>query len=341
MTKFDLRPYTPADAGVVVQLINAAAAQTLGVQRAVLDAVGTVRLSRYVPNSSAKVVATTPTGEVVGYAYVADQERAIVFELGGAVHPHYWGQGVGQQLVAWAEQHAKTLAERAAPAGVKAVLQVNLYPAETEALRLFAHAGFAPVREWLHLVVALTAPPPAPTLPAGLVLRPMDLENDWDLVSPAMDAAFADHWGTLTLPPEDAPAPEDETETSTAAEPPPTDDSYSNAPGFCFVALDGETAVGGILCNAKLVERADTGRVGSMFVHPRYRRQGVGRALMLAAFQAFWQHGCRRIINDTDAASFTAAPQFYASLGMTPYRRELLYEKEIRPGREVRRLSVA
>jgi mycothiol synthase len=92
------------------------------------------------------------------------------------------------------------------------------------------------------------------------------------------------------------------------------------------------------LCNAKLVERDDTGRVGSMFVRPPYRRQGIGRALMLSAFQAFWQRGVRRVILDTDTHSFTAAPRFYAHLGMRPYRWEFLYEKEVRPGKEVRRL---
>ena len=104
--------------------------------------------------------------------------------------------------------------------------------------------------------------------------------------------------------------------------------------------MDGDTVVGGILCNARLVERDDAGRVGSMFVVPQYRRRGAGRALMLAAFNAFWQRGVQHIILDTDASSLTDAPKFYMSLGMQVYRRELLYEKEIRPGREARRLSL-
>src|SRR5690606_6582914 len=97
---------------------------------------------------------------------------------------------------------------------------------------------------------------------------------------------------------------------------------------------------GGILCNAKIPERNDTGRVGSLFVRPQYRRQGIGHALMLQAFDAFWQAGIRRIVNDTDADSFTEAPIFYTSLGMREYRREYLYEKTIRDGKEIRRLSV-
>jgi GNAT superfamily N-acetyltransferase len=87
------------------------------------------------------------------------------------------------------------------------------------------------------------------------------------------------------------------------------------------------------------VERDDSGRVGSLFVRPDYRRQGIGRALMLTAFRVFWHQGIRRIILDTDMHSFTAAPQFYEHVGMRAYRREWLYEKTIRPGQEVRRLQ--
>lgn len=54
------------------------------------------------------------------------------------------------------------------------------------------------------------------------------------------------------------------------------DESYSNAPGSCFVLLDNDRAVGRVFCNARLVERDDTGLAGSLFVRPTYRRQGWG-----------------------------------------------------------------
>jgi GNAT superfamily N-acetyltransferase len=76
-----------------------------------------------------------------------------------------------------------------------------------------------------------------------------------------------------------------------------------------------------------------------MFVRPRYRRQGIARTLMLAAFDAFWKNGFRRVITDTDAKSFTDAPKLYQGLGMKPYRSEFTYEKEIRLGKEVRLLG--
>lgn len=330
--QYQLRPYTPADAEAVVAVVNADAAATIGVRRALVDGVGNVRLARYVPPASEKVVAIDPSGRLAGYAYLADREQHIVYEVGGAVHPDHWRQGVGAALLGWAEQRATALSQRAPP-GVRTVLQANVFTAEPRARRLFTRYGYTQAREWLHLQIDLAAPPPAPTVPNGMTLGPIDLDGDWDILGPAMDDAFADHWGAITLPetdvPDDAKAPGEDL---------PEDESYSNAPGFCFMLLAGDQVAGGVLCNARIVERPDTGRVGSLFVRPQHRRVGAGRALMLTAFQAFWQHDIRRIIADTDAGSFTQAPKLYTELGMRPYRQEFLYEKEIRPGREVRRL---
>lgn len=341
-----LRPYARADGPAVADLINAATERALGFRRAAVDGVGSVRLSRYVPASAERVVAANRRGEIVGYAYLASSERQIIHETGGAVHPANWGQGIGTLLVEWAITRA-TSGAQTAPADARAVLQVNLFEREHEAIQLFESAGFTQLREWVHMAIELNEPPQAAVLPAALAMRPMDLDRDWEIVGPAMDAAFADHWGTVdfgldegqsseTGPGSGAPTG-DEEQPEEAGE--PEDESYSNAPGFCFIALDGELVTGGILCNARLAERDDSGRVGSVFVRPEYRRQGVGRALMRAAFRAFWERGVRRIILDTDAQSFTAAPRFYERLGMHPYRRELLFEREVRAGREARRLD--
>lgn len=336
MTKqsaFNLRPYHPSDASHVVEMINTGAGLTLGAKQAVVDGVGHLRLARYVPSDCDKVVVINAQDEIVGFAYCRNVEHCIVFQLGGAVHPDYWGRGIGSRLAAWAEQRAASLGEQAPP-GIKVVLQTNLFTAEQAAIELFEKRGYAKVREWAHLVVELDNQPPAPMLPGGLSLREMELENDWERVGPAMDEAFANHWGTITESFMDV-----EAESGAEAADEVEDDSYSNSPGFCFIVLAGDNVVGGVLSNGKLVERSDTGRVGSLFVRPSYQRQGIGRALMLAAFSAFWKSGIRRIITDTDAESFSDTPRFYASLGMTLYRREFLFEKEIRPGREVRRLE--
>ena len=337
--KFKIRNFTPSDAQAVVDVINASAMQTAGFPRAVVDAVGNVWSHRYVPFSSEKVVAVNEQDRVVGYSYFSNGDNNIVAETGGAVHPDHWGKGIGSALLEWAEEKARGSTSYA-PADVKTVLQSSPYEKETEVISLLKDRGFHLVREWVHLVLEMDERPFVPPIPTNLTLRAMNLEDDWDIVDPAMDEAFIDHWGSIPtefLEPEGDKSENDDKEETIEQ---PTDDSYSNAPGYCFVVLDGETVAGGILCNAKLVERTDTGRVGSIFVRPAYRRRGIAQALMLTAFDAFWKSGFRRVITDTDADSFTDSTKLYTGLGMEPYRREFTYEKEIRPGKEVRRLDL-
>jgi mycothiol synthase len=338
MDNHHLRTYLSSDVQAVVDVINASSMSILGFPRAVVDAVGSLWSHRFVPSTSAKVVAVNEHDEIVGYAYFTSRDNHIMAETGGAVHPDHWRTGIGTELLGWAEERAKESSQRA-PEGVRTVLQTFLYGSEANAMTLFKEHGYFPVREWMHLAIEMQEQPNVPPLPSGLTLREMNLDNDWDIVGPAMDEAFTDHWGNI---PVEFLEVEDVEKTETADEEKseqPTDDSYSNAPGYCFLVLDGETVAGGILCNAKLVERTDTGRVGSIFVRPGYRRRGIAQALMLTAFDAFWKNGCRRIITDTDANSFTDSTKLYKGLGMKPYRSEFTYEKEIRPGREVRRLD--
>jgi ribosomal protein S18 acetylase RimI-like enzyme len=70
-----------------------------------------------------------------------------------------------------------------------------------------------------------------------------------------------------------------------------------------------------------------------------YRRSGVGRALTAAALAEFYRRGIRRVITDTDNASFTGANRFYPRFGFRPYRYEHVYEKKLRDGVEWRVLS--
>jgi len=334
-----LRAYAPADAQAVAEVINASAMKTVGFPRARVDSVGNLWSYRFIPLSSERMVALDKENEVIGYAYFRSGEDHIVGETGVSVHPDYWSTGIGTALIAWAEGLARQNSAEA-PSGIRTVLQTICYEAERDAIQRFEDCGFRKVREWTHFVVEMNEPPVVPVLSPDRMIREMDLDHDWDLVGPTMEEAFATHWGAI--PPgsyemkreedlhEKGPGDEEDT---------PVDTSYSNTPGYCFIILDRETVAGGVLCNAKLVETPDTGRIGSIFVRPRYRRQGLGRALLLTAFEAFWKSGFRRIILDTDSESFSNTASLYQSVGMRPYRREFVYEKEIRPGREVRLLG--
>lgn len=330
--KYQLRNYKTSDAANVVAMLNAKRESP----RAVVDGAGNIRLIRYVPFSSSKAVIEDESGNIVGYAYVADKENNFVLETGGGVHPDHENQGVGSMLIDWAEKESQRLSENA-PKGIKCVLQVNIFESDKHSINLFENANYQKVRTWAHYDMQLNQTLP---LVSGVTVRAFDLDNDddWDLVGPVQDAAFMDHWASYSLPPVDA-EPEQEEQNDENEEEPVLDFSYSNAQGYCFISFVNDEVAGGILCNAKLVEYQNTGRVGSVFTHPKFRRKSVGKNLMHSAFNAFYQNGMKRVILDTDSQSFTDSSKFYTSFGMKIYRYEFLYEKEIRAGEEIRNLT--
>ena len=144
----------------------------------------------------------------------------------------------------------------------------------------------------IHLRIELNAPPPAPQLRDQVVVRKIDQRRDWPQVGAALSEAFADHWGQLRpsveLAANDA---DDGSNDADDVEEDDADDPYFNSPDFCFVALHGDRVAGSCLCNARDVEFPDQGRVGSLSVLRQYRGVGIGRALMLHAFRAFYDHG--------------------------------------------------
>jgi predicted N-acetyltransferase YhbS len=205
---------------------------------------------------------------------------------------------------------------------------------------LLSEEGYRQARQWVHLLIELDGPPPPPIWPEEVTVRLLDPQRDWPLVGPALVEAFADHWGVIREPVETTTveaAAKEEVDDGELNDP---DDPYYNSPGLCFVAQHGDKVIGSCLCNARHIEWPETGRVGSLSVIPPYRQQGIGQALLYHAFGEFYRRGVRRIVTDTDGASFTGAPRLYQRVGMKIFRRENLYQKTIRPGREFRILSV-
>lgn len=333
-----LRLTSPADNSVVAMLINTHSTELLGGPHALVDDHGRLRRVRYTPETATQALVTTAGGEAVAYGFCSSETPFIVTEVGGVVHPAYRRRGIGTALLRWAAEQARaTLTD--APADAHLVLNAHCYDVDQGAKALLSQEGYHPVREWIHLEVTLNQPPPAPAWPPGITVRELDPHSDWLQVGPALDEAFIDHWGQFNMPPATTPdPPEDEPPVEPTAEATIKDDPYHNSAGFCFVALHGNEVVGSCLCNARSIEWPDVGRVGSLSIRRPYRRQGIARALLHHAFGAFYRRGVRRIVTDTDATSFTGANHLYAQVGMSIYRREVTFERTLRPGREWRAL---
>ena len=317
MDIYSLRPYLSPDTEAVVDVINASSMHVPGFPRAVVDAVGALWFHRFVPFTSEKIVAVNGRNEVVGYAYFTSSDNNIVAETGGAVHPDHWKRGVGTALLAWAEERGAATSQ-SAPPDIKTVLQTSLYESEADAITLFKDHGYAPVREWMHLVINLIEQPRIPALSSNLFVREMDLAHDWDIVDPAMEEAFADHWGETEETPEEfrhwlIDTPRFDRELSLLARDGPV------VAGYLFAWLDAE-------------EDPSRGYVAALGTRRLYRGRGIAEALLRQVFRTLLDRGKRGCDLHVDSDSLTGATRLYERVGMTAHPRFATWEKELRPG---------
>lgn len=86
-------------------------------------------------------------------------------------------------------------------------------------------------------------------------------------------------------------------------------------PALCFVAVDSDGVIGVVQCWT-------TAFVKDIAVHPRARRRGIGRALMLTAFEIFKARGAKHVDLKVREENQQAIA-LYSSIGMALVEREL------------------
>jgi ribosomal protein S18 acetylase RimI-like enzyme len=326
---YQIRPATREDLPAVVALQNASSQDTRGTNCTADHWQMRQWLESGIKLATDSQLVLTQGGTAVAYIQLTSEFPSVIYEFNGVVHPDYRGQGIGSFLVQWAEKRARQTAAKAPPDS-RIVLHTSLFDSNQPGTALLQAHGFEQVRHFVHLRLGMDTPPPAPQWPEGIWGRPLQ-SGDWSQVGPALEEAFQDHWGIIEY---DITEEEEEEET---AERDPTifNRDYFNSPGLCFVALAGDEVVGSCLCNAKTIEFPEAGYLGSLSIRRPWRRRGIGLALTYQAFNAFYQRGTRTILTDTDGHSFTQAYNLYQKAGMTIYRQQNVYEKEIRPGRDL------
>lgn len=335
---FELAPLSRDDISRLADLFNAHSMAIAGTRRALIDADGELRTARYIPTAAEVWIAKTDDHKLAGHAFSICKPPHVVVEFGITMHPHFQGQGLAEVLLNHVENNAYRIGHLFPP-GARVVFQTTVLEADTAARIVLAASGYAIAREWVHFELTLSSSPPI-NAPDGVTIRVIDPLLDWPAVGAVMDAAFADHWGEMgaqvrTLMESDGKVEDPEETSEEGVE----DDPYSNSPGLCFVAEDGGEVIGSCLCNERTIEWPDSGKLGSLSVRRDYRRRGVGQALVATALAEFHRRGIRRVITDTDNASFTGANRLYPRFGFTPYRYEHVFEKVLRPGIEWRALT--
>ncbi len=305
-----VRPLRPADAAAVVALGNAFDQALAGGEadewtetdlRREWDELGDLGRDAWLVERD---------GALAGYATLSDEGEGLL-QADGYVHPDHFGHGVGARIVALTETRAAELAE--ASAEPRVVLRTAVLHADAGARALLTSCGYRSARSFLRMRIDLDGPPPPPSWPDGVVAGPFRPGVDDAAVHACVEEAFAQEW---------MHTPETLGQWRERKLSDPRFD-----PGLWLVARDGDEVCGVALSTPGQFEM---GFVNALGVRARWRRRGLGLALLHGAFGLFWARGERRIGLAVDSDNPTDARRLYERAGMRTAWRADVYEKVLR-----------
>jgi mycothiol synthase len=260
-------------------------------------------------------VVTTPEGRVAGYEEFTNRYAHAYLMGDGYVHPDFMGLGIGTAMLRALEERTRRELELADPEH-RVYIRNAMAIGDTVARGMHEAEGYRTVRYSWRMEITLKALPPAPTWPDGIELRPFDPEGHDYLVYRAHQEAFRDHWGFVPRPYEFWQHHMTE------------DENFD--PSLWFIAWDGDEIAGYALCRYRL----GNSWVGTLGVRRPWRKRGLGLALLTHSFGAFFKRGTPLVMLGVDSENPNGATRLYQKAGMQVAAQYVLYEKELRPGRE-------
>ncbi len=312
---FIARQHTMDDVQAVIDVINAAEIAEYG--RGTMTEEN-LRISWEDPDMNLAqdaLLIAKDEGRVVATADMEHRQHARIY-CSATVHPDFCERGLGSYLVDWLDRRARLHIALAEP-DVRVYLLNWVSSVNQPAKRLVEQAGYTHIRSHWHMEIDMTEPPADPQWPEGIALRPFTVGQDERIVYELDEEAFSDHWGHM-------PMPFEQWEHWTVKR-----TSFDSA--LWFLAFDGDTLVGISLCRYE----NESGWGGGLAVRRPYRHLGLGMALLRHSFAEFYHRGTRRVGLGVDAQNLTGATRLYQRAGMHIARQADLYEKELRPGREL------
>ena len=244
--------------------------------------------------------------------------RTVRAFLNGGVHPQWRGRGIGRALLAWAEGRGR---QKLAESGKELPARLAAYVDESarDHRRLYAAAGFSPVRWYTTMRRDLEEPLPEVSLPEGVRIVGWTEELD-EPVRLAHNETFADHWGS-----------EPQTRESWRQE------EAHFAPSWSFVALDESVSppqVVGYALSGRYEQDWQSlgytcGFTNLLGVRPAWRGRGVAVALLAAVMRAYREDGMEYACLGVDTANPSGAHGLYERLGYEPTHGEVLYSVEL------------
>ena len=325
--EFTYRPATMDDIPAVAKLTNDYTEHYLGYSGVTENDVETEwAMPKFNPQADTQLV-FGPAGELVGYIEVwAVSDPPVHPWIWGRVHPDRHRIGIGGFLMSWAEMRARQAIERC-PEDVRVAYQASTVATIEPPKMLFETIGMQLIRHSFNMKIDFEKAPPEPVWANGISVRHVtDPEADFETIAYVDIESFRDHFGFVERPFEDEVAwIRSWLENS----------EMVADPSLWFLAVDGDQAVGLALCARYDREDRQYGHVNSLGVLRSHRKRGIGMALLHHAFGEYYRRGYKGVTLGVDAENLTGALRLYKKVGMSVHRQIDLYEKELRPGKEV------
>ena len=266
-----------------------------------------------------------PDGTMVGYIEVWTTTKPPVHPwVWGRVHPEYSNQGIGTYLLNWAEKRAaQALPEL--PTNARFAPRMGIPQNAKEACLLAEEMGYKNIRGSFDMWIGMDTPPPKPKWAEGIRMETYSAKIGLEVIYKTYVETFGDHFGFVESPFEEGL--QNFRHFMLEA------DDFD--PTLWFIAIDGDEVVGVCLCRPKSFEIPEAGYVHVMGVRRNWRHRGLGLAFLQHAFGEFYRRGTTKVTLGVDAENLTGALGLYEKAGMHVYKQVILYEKEIRAGKEI------
>ena len=324
---WSVRAATLDDIDAVVELINAAALADTGMM-------GENKENKLLEWGLPGIDLATDTqlvltsgGQAAAYIQLWGVKPYVRHYIMGRVHPDYRGRGLGRYLLEWGETQARSNMDKA-PAGTRVSLHTSTVHDNAPAHELFKEWGFGLARHFVRLLIEMSAgaPPPDPTCPAGITLRPFVMGQDDRAAHYVLQEAFKDHWGVVEA--------ESFKEWVHWIK---NDTTF--IPSACTLAVTNgsqdEQVVGVTMCRPEFEEDPNLAWIDELGVLRAWRRKGIALAMLHRTFGEFHRRGLYRVGLGVDADSLTGALRLYEKAGMRVFRQTDAFEKILRPGEDL------
>lgn len=292
------RATSPADADGLLAMVNASVMSAAGFADFTPEEVAEALAGPYTE------VAVDGTGAIAGWAYLEDGAGGPYEFLEVYVHPE-GGRPAMRPLLGRILAVARSRAQERGGGAVRA----GAIPVEQYWIDSLTAAGFTFVKQHARMRLDLPAPATGPV--PDVAVRPVREEEMPEFYA-VLDGAFRDtpdyqptgyeRWRERFL------------------------DGHRVRLDEWFVAeVDGVLA--GILQSSEQSDEHGEGWVKHLAVRSEFRRRGVGRALLAAAFDRYAANGRTSVGLGVDLANPTEAIRLYTGVGMRPAYRADIYER--------------